>query len=110
MVAKGNENRSQFLEWSGIFDLANKKDIDISQCAFCHLEGTFNDPCDKDNGCAKPISPVSLEKQEMLERKAKEIHNADDDSRILPQAKRRRKNLISPKDQHGMQRERNACI
>jgi len=100
-VASGNQNRHPFHEWSGSFDLGNKKDIDISECAFHQVEGTFSARYDETDGCAKPIKPSSLAEREMHERTTKKNRtDHETDLWVLPDAKRRRTNHHHPMDQN----------
>lgn len=104
-IAKGNEDRNIFHHWNGSFVLGEKKYIDISECEFHQVKGIFG----SNNACPKPIAPLSFEGEELQERKTKKNH-ADDDSRLLPERKRRRKNPIDSKDQPLALREQQAVL
>jgi hypothetical protein len=108
-LAKGNENRDPFHEWSGSFALGNKKDIDFSKCAFHQIEGIFNAHFEESNVCTKLVTQASLREQKTHESKVKKNH-ADDASRILPEAKRRRKNSIDPRDTQRRQWDANHIL
>jgi len=82
-VAKGKDNTDPFHEWSGSFDLGKKTQIDLTDCCFQQLQGSFsahyNDSIDS---IKKPIPEA---------RQIRKINEASTGAtRAMPERKRRR--------------------
>lgn len=70
-IARGMEDQNPYHEWSGIFDLGNKKDINLCECSFHQVEGVFQSNYDDCNLSTVPTSPISLCEQELQKIKRK---------------------------------------
>lgn len=94
-IAKGNENRSPYHQWSGSFDIGDNRHTDLSDCSFHHFEGSFRSNAEKVSDCIVPDAPISSEAPSINKRKSKKNLVESDDMCMPRTAKRRRTGTLA---------------
>ncbi len=92
-VAKGNENRSPYHQWSGSFELGENKCTDLSECYFYQVEGIFRSKFEEDSDRVIPMTALSLGLSPINEQKLKRNIVENDDSHTLRRTTKRRRTL-----------------